>query len=116
MTKDNATRYSFDPDYAVPPGQTLLEIVMHFGKSRAWLSVRLDLPRIVVDQIIAGEIPISENLAVGLESVTGVPQDFWLSLEENYRKQLDAHPCELCSDLNCEQCIIYEELEQARGH
>jgi len=81
-------RYAYEPDYAVPPGQTLLETIQSLGIPQRELAERLKLSGKHVNQIIKGVAPITHETAIGLERVTGVPVSMWNNLEANYREQL----------------------------
>jgi HTH-type transcriptional regulator / antitoxin HigA len=81
-------QYGFEPDYAVPPGQTLREVVESKGMSQRELADRIGLTVQSLSRILSGEQPISLETARGLELATGVPADFWNRLESQYRTQL----------------------------
>ncbi|MCO6455381.1 MAG: HigA family addiction module antidote protein [Pirellulaceae bacterium] len=86
--KDSATRYPYEPDYAVPPGQTLQETIDALGIDQRELAARAELSAKHVNQIIKGIAPITHDTAIRLERVTGVPARMWNNLESNYREQL----------------------------
>ena len=86
------TRYPHEPDYAVPPGETLAETIAALGMDHRELSVRAGLSKKLVDQIIGGHAAITHKTAEKLERVTGVPARMWNNLETNYRKQLSLAP------------------------
>ena len=81
-------RYAFEPDYAVPPGETLHEVMTSLGMSQKELARRTGLTEQTLSRIFKGEQPISYETANGLELVTGVPARFWNNLEAQYREQL----------------------------
>ena len=89
----------FNPDYAVPPGETLLETIEHLGISQAELAKRVGKPRYLINEIIKGNSAITQEIASQLEIVLGVPASFWNSLERNYReilvKQQDSNNVEV---------------------
>src|SRR6516225_8858252 len=80
-------RYSYEPDYAVPPGQTLQETIDALGIDQRELAVRTELSAKHVNQIIKGVAPITPDTAIRLERVTGVPARTWNNLEANYQEQ-----------------------------
>ena len=96
-------RYNFEPDYAVPPGETLQETIDHFGMTQRDLAVRTGLAPKTVNEIIKGKAPITPETAVMLERVTGIPSRMWNELETNYRAQLAkiADRERLAADLQC---------------
>ena len=83
-----AKRYSYEPDYAVAPGETLQETIDSLGIDQRELARRSDLSAKHVNQIIKGIAPITHETAIRLERVTGVPAGMWNNLEANYREQL----------------------------
>jgi len=86
--KTTATRYSYEPDYAVVPGETLQETIDALGIDQRELAARSGLSAKHINQIIKGLVPISHDTAIRLERVTGVPARMWNTLESNYREQL----------------------------
>ena len=88
MAKKAVQRYRFEPDYAVPPGETLLETIEALNMSQAELALRTRLARKTVNLIIKGKEPITFGTAIKLERATGVPARMWNNLEMNYREQL----------------------------
>src|ERR1700733_2393273 len=83
-----AAKYAFQPDYVVPPGETLRETLEAKGLSQGDLAVRIGLNEKTVSQIINGIAPISFETAEKLEMATGVPASFWNRLEVDYREGL----------------------------
>ncbi|MCG8614659.1 MAG: helix-turn-helix domain-containing protein [Desulfobacterales bacterium] len=81
--------YSFEPDYAIPPGETLKETVDAIGMTQKELSLRTGLTVQSINRIYKGEQPILYETANRLELVTGVPARFWNNLEAKYREQLE---------------------------
>lgn len=82
-------KYGFEPDYAVPPGETLKETIDSLGMSQSELSKRTGLTVQSINRIFKGKQPILYETANKLELVTGVPAKFWNNLETNYREQLE---------------------------
>lgn len=84
VTKKN----SFNPDYAVPPGETLSETIEHRGMTPAELSSCTGLPVQHLNGIIKGEQAITHETADALESALNIPASLWNNLEVQYREQL----------------------------
>jgi len=80
--------YAFEPDYIVPPGTTLKEVLDTKGMSQADLALRLGMAEKTVSQIINGIAPISFETSEKLELVTGTPASFWNRRELTYREGL----------------------------
>lgn len=78
----------FLPDYAVPPGETLLETLEAIGISQAELAKRTGRPEKTINEIINGKAAITPETALQFERVLGTPAGFWNNLERNYRETL----------------------------
>jgi HTH-type transcriptional regulator / antitoxin HigA len=82
------TKHAFAPDYAVPPGETLKELLETKEMSQADFALRMGLTEKTVSQIINGAAPISYETASKLELVLGAPAHFWNTREAQYRETL----------------------------
>lgn len=78
----------FVPDYAIVPGETLLDAIEALGMSQAELSERTGRPKKTINEIVKGKAPITPDTALQLERVLGVPAAFWNNLEKNYRETM----------------------------
>lgn len=81
-------KYKFEPDYAVAPGVTLLELMESMEMSQKEFALRTGLTEQSLNRVFKGEQPISYQTANRLELVTGVPANYWNNLEAQYREQL----------------------------
>ena len=102
----------YEPDYAVPPGRTLLETLEHREIDQHELAQRIGVTAKHVNQIIAGNASITFETALKLESATGVPARFWNNLERNFqerRARLDQRARSV-ADLDWLKCIPTKEL------
>ncbi|MBZ5552719.1 MAG: HigA family addiction module antidote protein [Acidobacteriia bacterium] len=81
-------RIEFKPDYAVPPGATLLETIQSLGLSQAELAKRTGRPLKTINEIIKGKAAITAETALQLEHVLALPASFWNNLERNYRQTI----------------------------
>jgi len=80
-------KYEFEPDYAIAPGSTLLEVMESLEMTQKELARRTGLTEQTLTRIIKGEQPVSYETANRFELVTGVPARFWNNLEAQYREQ-----------------------------
>ncbi len=80
--------YAYEPDYAIPPGETLEETMETLGMTQQELAERTGLTVQTLNRIFKGEQPITYETANKLEYVTGYPASFWNNLEAQYREQL----------------------------
>lgn len=84
----NKATYPYFPDYAVPPGETLLETLESLGISQAELANRTGRPLKTVNEIVKGKAAITPETAIQFERVLGVPASFWNNRERQYREAL----------------------------
>ncbi len=80
--------FAFRPDYAVPPGATLRDLLAAHSLSQADLAARAGLSTKHVNQILQGIAPITLETSIVLERVTGMPASFWNKREADYRETL----------------------------
>ena len=77
-----------DTDYAIPPGETLRELLDEQGLTQRELARRADLSPKHVNRLLQGLVPLSADVAQRLEHVTGTPARIWNRLEANYQSDL----------------------------
>jgi len=80
--------FEYLPNYAVPPGDTLAEVLEERGMSQTELARRTDLSQKHINRIVNGKVQISTDVAIRLERVTDVPAGLWLRLEATYQEHL----------------------------
>ncbi len=80
--------YPFEPDYAVPPSETIRECIKAKGWTQAGFARIIGRSVSFVGRLCRNERKIDVRLARDLESALGVPGTFWLNREKNYRKAL----------------------------
>lgn len=74
------------PDWAVPPGDILREVLEERGMSQVELSKRIDRPKKTISEIINGKAAITAETAIQLERALGVTARFWNRLESDFRE------------------------------
>lgn len=77
-----------EPDYAVPPGESLRERLAELHMSQAEFARRTGLTTKHVNQVMQGVASLSAEVAQRLEYATGTPSWWWLRLEADYRDAL----------------------------
>lgn len=80
--------HTYEPDYAIPPGETLEETMHALGMTQHELAERTGLTVQTLSRIFKGEQPITYETANKLKYVTDYPARFWNNLEAQYREQL----------------------------
>lgn len=73
---------------ATPPGATIREQLEDRGMSQKEFAARMDLSEKHISKLINGEVQLTPDVAVRLETVLGVPAKFWSNLEAIYREKL----------------------------
>jgi plasmid maintenance system antidote protein VapI len=89
--EDGGMSYSFDPDWVVAPGETLRDCLAEIDVvPPEQLARAAGISRRVLARLLAGDEPITEDLAERIARMTAVPARMWLALEHNYRVGLAA--------------------------
>ncbi len=78
----------FAPDWALAPGESILDMAEERGWTQAELAQRLGYSEKHISQLINGKVQLTVDAAQRLERVIGSTMDFWLALEANYQKHL----------------------------
>ena len=76
----------WEPDWATPPGDVLLEVLKERGMTQAELARRMARPLKTVNEIVKGKTVITAETAIQLERTLGISARFWNNLESNYRE------------------------------
>ena len=71
----NTDSHPFRPDYAIPPGETLRDLLAEMNVSQAELAARAGLSTKHVNQIVQGNAPITLETAIVLDRITGIPAE-----------------------------------------
>ena len=78
---------TFNPDYCVAPGETILEVMEDRGITIKELASYLLQTAEEVQLLLVGESPLTESIAAKLEELFDIPQSFWLNLERFYQEK-----------------------------
>lgn len=76
----------FLPNYAVAPGELLLEELEHRGMTQAQLAERTGLTKKTINEMVKGKAPITADTALKFERILGQPAQYWLNLETLYQE------------------------------
>jgi HTH-type transcriptional regulator/antitoxin HigA len=79
---------TFNPDYAVHPGEILDEILSANDMKKAEFAERSGLSVKTVSQIINCKDPVTAETAIKIERVLGIAASLWNNLDANYRLYL----------------------------
>jgi HTH-type transcriptional regulator / antitoxin HigA len=123
------TGFPYEPDYAVPPGETLADVLEDRGMSQAELARRTGVSAKHINMILKGSAVITPDTALKLERVLNIPARIWNALEANYQghlsrlgeaRELEQHigwaSTDLIRELVDRRCIrrIGDRVEQLR--
>lgn len=82
------THLLYTPSSVSPPGDTLSETLEERGLTQTELARRMSRPINAINEIVLGAKEITQDTAIELERVLGVPAHFWLARESRYREHL----------------------------
>ena len=81
--------YPYNPDYVVPPGETIQECLKERDMSATALAQHLQLQTSHVDALLNGQAKITRSIARALQRTFGISSTFWVRLQRNYESRLD---------------------------
>ena len=73
---------------AIPPGATIREQLENRGMKQNEFALRMGLSEKHISRLINGQVELTQDVALRLESVLGVPASFWNNLEVVYREKI----------------------------
>jgi plasmid maintenance system antidote protein VapI len=79
----------FKPDWASPPGDSILDWLEHKGMTEEDFAKELYLTKEFVDRLLVGDERITWILAEQLSTLFGISSSFWVRREEQYRNALE---------------------------
>lgn len=99
---------------ATPPGATIKEQLHDRGMSQKEFAIRMNLSEKHISRLINGEVQLTPDVAIRLETVLGVPASFWNNLEAIYREKLIKAEAENSMDLDLELAKQFPYAELAK--
>lgn len=98
--------------FAIPPGETIKEQLEARRMTQKEFALRMDMSEKHISQLINGEVRLTPNTAIRLESVIGLSASFWLNLEAYYetQKQKADAENELDADIELAKKMPYAEI------
>ncbi len=73
---------------AIPPGVTIKEQLQYKNMNQKEFALRMGLTEKHTSRLINGKVELTYGISNKLESVTGIPAEFWNNLESRYREKL----------------------------
>lgn len=74
---------------AIPPGATIREQLLTRGLTQKEFAKRMDLSEKHISKLINGNVALTHQIALRLESVLGLPASFWNNLESIFREEVE---------------------------
>ena len=74
---------------AIPPGYTIKEQLKDRNINLNDFIAKMNMSKEDVELLIEGKIILTNDLVSKLELILGLPKQFWINLENNYRNKLD---------------------------
>lgn len=99
--------YPFTIELYPSPGDTIVETIESLGISKSELALRTGLTLKSISLLVNGKTNITPNIADKLEYVTDVPSNFWLTLENNYRRHLKRYQERQEAELSAARSFVH---------
>lgn len=99
---------------ATPPGVTIKEQLRDRGMSQKEFAARMDMSEKHISKLINGEVHLTQETAVRLEMVLGVPAKFWNNLEAIYREKIVKAEAENAMDADVKMAKQFPYSEMAK--
>ncbi|MCD8069381.1 MAG: HigA family addiction module antitoxin [Lachnospiraceae bacterium] len=99
---------------ATPPGATIKEQLNDRGMSQKEFALRMNMSEKHISRLINGEVQLTPDVAVRLETVLGVPARFWSNLESVYREKIVKVEAENSMDADIELAKQFPYSEMAK--
>jgi|LAHS01.1.fsa_nt_gb HTH-type transcriptional regulator/antitoxin HigA len=80
------------------PGETLQELLTTYGMSEKELAQRIDISAKTIEDIVNGKQGITPVTAKKLSTVFALDTRFWISLQEDYDREIQKIKKEECQD------------------
>lgn len=82
--------YDFNPDYVVPVGQALSNLIRDSGTDIETVSQRTGLTVSEIQGFIDGEIDYNHKIGIKLSNCfSGIPVRTWEKINKNYKRKME---------------------------
>lgn len=79
---------NLNKDFIIKPGDTIEETLECIKMSMEDFSIKMNKTIFEIEDLISGKEPLTNDIAMQLESVLGIPAQFWIKREKTYREDL----------------------------
>ncbi|CAN7630660.1 HigA family addiction module antitoxin [Phyllobacterium sp. LjRoot231] len=80
----NTSANRWTPHWAIHPGEHLRECIESHGLSTEDFARRVEMPVAIVDAIIAGQHPITLDIAMRIDRTLGIMPELWFVLQARW--------------------------------
>ena len=87
MSKENSNTFGVSV-IATPPGKLIREQLNDRHMTQKEFALRMDMSEKHISKLINGEVILTADTANKLESILGIPAQFWRNLEAIYQTKL----------------------------
>src|SRR5438132_3135646 len=98
LLRNTMPNAEFVPDWFSVPGETIVDALSERDLSREAFARAMKEPVAEMDRLLAGERPLTADLAKRLVKVIGGSEQFWLRREAQYRQNVRVRPAETEAD------------------
>lgn len=82
---DKKKYYPLEPNYAVPPGEILLDALEMRGISQARFASLIGVSTNTMSRLVRGESAMTSDMALRIERALDIPASLWMNAETNYQ-------------------------------
>ncbi len=105
-------RYTYQPDYAVHPGETLREKLEELVMTPKEFAVRTGKPVKTISEILNAKSSITFEMAVLFEKVLNIPANFWIKKQANFNEFVarEKHNAEIEKAMDWAKLFPYPQM------
>ncbi len=105
-------RYTYQPDYAVHPGETLREKLEELSMPPKEFAIRTAKPVKTISEILNGKSSITSEMAVLFEKVLKISANFWIKKQANYNEYVarEKHKAEIAKAIEWSKLFPYPQM------
>jgi len=106
------TRYTYQPDYAVHPGETLREKLKELTMTPKEFAIRTGKPVKTISEILNGKSSITFEMAVLFEKVLKISANFWIKKQSNFNEFVarEKHKVEIAKAIDWAKLFPYPQM------
>ena len=105
-------KYTYQPDYAVHPGETLREKLAELAMTPKEFAIRTAKPVKTISEILNGKSSITFEMAVLFEKVLNISANFWIKKQANFNEFVarEMHKAEIAEATDWAKLFPYPQM------